>query len=195
MTQRVGVRDMQRQDRGGQKSARRKVRSAVGRIFLFLILAFPLCLWSAQAEQVTGKVVSVLDGDTLVVLDESKRQHKIRLHQIDAPEKRQDYGTRSRQSLADLAFGKPVSVKIVARDRYGRKVGQVLVDGLDVGLEQIRRGMAWVYRQYATDPVYFAAEASARQKRLGLWVQPHPIPPWQWRHVRRDNAFSIKTLR
>ncbi|MGY6217351.1 thermonuclease family protein [Methylolobus aquaticus] len=142
-------------------------------------------LWAqtgVATDWIEGKVVGVADGDTLTVLDAGKRQHKIRLHQIDAPEKKQDYGMRSKQSLSDLAFGKTVRVEVVDIDRYRREVGKIWVGPLDANLEQVKRGMAWVYRKYAREQSYYAAEEAARKARIGLWAQPNPIPPWEFRH-------------
>ena len=92
------------------------------------------------------------DGDTISVLDSSKGLTKVRLHQIDAPEKRQDFGQRSKQSLSDLVYGKHVRIEIADMDRYGRTVGKVWVNGKDANLEQVKRGMAWVYTKYASEP-------------------------------------------
>lgn len=142
------------------------------------------------AQTIVGRVVGVHDGDTITVLDGGKRQHRIRLAQIDAPERRQAFGERSRQSLADLVFGKEVEVEVLAIDRYGRKVGKVRAGGMDVNLEQVRRGMAWVYRKYASDPAYFAIEAEARKAKRGLWAQPNPVPPWEFRHGQTKKGPS-----
>ncbi|MCX8050118.1 MAG: thermonuclease family protein, partial [Methylohalobius sp.] len=143
------------------------------------------------AAILTGRVVGVSDGDTITLLDAQRRQHRIRLHQIDAPERRQDFGERSRQSLAELVFGKEVVVEVVTTDRYGREVGKVKVDGTDANLEQVKRGLAWVYRQYAEDPAYFAAEEEARAAKRGLWLQPNPIPPWEFRHGKKGTTGRI----
>ena len=108
----------------------------------------------------------------IAVLDSSKETVKIRLHQIDAPEKKQDFGQRSKQSLSDLVYGKHVRIEVADTDKYGRTVGKVWVNGKEANLEQVRRGMAWVYTQYASDPAYFAAERIAKDGRTGLWSQP-----------------------
>lgn len=139
----------------------------------------------AHAESITGRVVGVADGDTLTVLDSNKGLTKIRLHQIDAPEKKQDFGQRSKQSLSDLAYGKQVRVEVFDTDHYGRTVGKVWVNGQDANLEQVKRGMAWVYEKYANDQAYFAAERAAKSGRVGLWNQPNPTPPWVFRHPER----------
>lgn len=149
--------------------------------FLTAFLALGLSL-PVLASTLEGKVVGVSDGDTLTVLLVDKRQAKIRLAQIDAPEKKQDFGQAAKKSLSDMAFGKQVVVEYKDEDRYGRVVGKVLVDGLDVNLEQIKKGMAWVYRQYADDQAYYSAEEVARNQSIGIWSQPSPIPPWEFRN-------------
>lgn len=143
---------------------------------------------SAHAETVKGRVVGVADGDTITVLDADKVQHKIRLSGIDAPEKKQAFGNRSKESLSDLVFDKTVIVETEKRDRYGRQIGKVLVEGQDVNLVQVERGMAWFYRQYRSElsandrRLYEAAEDAARAGRRGLWRDTEPVPPWDFRH-------------
>jgi micrococcal nuclease len=164
----------------GRQTFAAKVAVSFATIAALLTLSGP-----ATAELLYGKVVGVSDGDTITVLDSANMPHKIRLNQIDAPEKRQDFGQRSKQSLSDLVFGRNVQVDVSTRDRYGREIGQVLVNGTDANLEQVKRGLAWVYRRYAKDRAYFAAEEAARAIRIGLWSQPNPTPPWEFRHTRR----------
>lgn len=144
-----------------------------------------------QAAIIEGRVVGVADGDTLTVLDSSNTQHKIRLAGIDAPEKKQAFGARSKQSLSDLVFDRQVIVQSDKRDRYGREVGTVLVDGKDANLEQVTRGFAWHYKAYereqSTDDrkLYDFAEQQARAGRRGLWADVDPVPPWDFRHSKR----------
>ncbi len=140
-------------------------------------------------ETLRGRIIAVLDGDTVTLLDESRSQHRIRLAQIDAPEighgrnkPGQPFGQRSKQSLSDLAFSKDARADCPQTDRYGRQVCTILVGNLDVNLEQVRRGMAWVYRKYARDPSYYQAEDESRRAGRGLWSYPDAIPPWEWRH-------------
>jgi len=143
---------------------------------------------TANAETITGLVVGVSDGDTITVLDANKVQHKIRLAGIDAPEKKQAFGNRSKESLSALAFDKTVNVETDKQDRYGRQVGKVLVNGQDVNLVQVERGMAWFYRQYQREQspndrrLYEAAEDAARADKRGLWRDADPMPPWEFRH-------------
>lgn len=145
----------------------------------------------AQAEILTGRVVKIADGDTLTVLDASKQQHRVRLTGIDAPERKQAFGTVSRQHLAELAFGREVSVEWHKRDRYQRILGKVLVEGVDANLEQVRAGLAWHYKHYARDQhpadrtLYAEAEELASINGVGLWRDPAPIAPWDFRRKRK----------
>lgn len=136
--------------------------------------------FSLSATAFEGKVVSVADGDTLTVLS-GKTQYKVRLSQIDAPEKNQPWGNRSRQSLIAFAAGKDVFVEVSGKDRYGRIIGSVLVNGVCAGEYQIKNGMAWVYDQFVTDYSIYDIQSLARTKRVGLWSEPEPVAPWLWR--------------
>jgi endonuclease YncB( thermonuclease family) len=155
-----------------------------------MLTAFSLIV-AAQPETITGKVIGIADGDTLTVLDGANQQHKIRLDGIDAPESNQDFGSRSKQSLSDLIFGKKVTITGSNKDRYGRVVGKVKLDGKDINLEQINRGMAWFYRQYAKElspedqKLYDETETKARYARRGLWIASSPMPPWKFRAENR----------
>lgn len=133
---------------------------------------------------ITGNVVAVADGDTLTVLRD-REQIKVRLAEIDAPEKAQAFGSRSKQSLSDLCFGKMATLGDSGKDRYGRTLARVYCDGIDTNAEQVRRGMAWVYRKYAPkDSPLYAVENEARAARRGLWADAEPMPPWKWRHQK-----------
>lgn len=138
----------------------------------------------ALAATLSGKVVSVVDGDTITILTSDKEQVKIRLVEIDAPEKDQPYGQKSKQSLSDMVFGKDVSVEWEKTDKYKRTLGRVFVGDTDVNLQQVKRGAAWAYTQYLTDDRIRKAEEEARAAKVGLWaLQADQImPPWDWRH-------------
>ncbi len=144
---------------------------------------------SACADQLAGRVISIADGDTLTVLDHLQVQHKIRLVGIDAPEKRQPFGSGSKSSLASLCFGKTATVDWEKRDRYQRIVGKVWCDNQDAGLAQIGKGMAWWYEAYAKEQeatdqhLYSQAQMRARSERVGLWQDGNPTPPWTWRRA------------
>lgn len=182
--------------------------------------SFPTCLFrlvlcaaallfytcAAGAVELHGRVVGVSDGDTITVLDATRSPHKIRLAGIDAPEKNQPYGARSKENLSALVFGKPVVVVWQKRDRYGRILGHVLVlvPGTcgrpdcarleDAGLEQVESGLAWHYKRYQNEQTpderrrYARAEQDARAKREGLWQDTHPVPPWEYRVSQRAGA-------
>ena len=151
----------------------------------FLLLTINL-----QAATLQGKVVSVADGDTITVLDGNKTQHKIRLQGIDAPEKAQAFGHKSKQSLNQLVHSKMVTVEFEKKDKYGRTVGKVLLNGTDVCLEQIKLGMAWHYKQYQSEQskedrdTYAQAELTARTQAVGLWKDKSPTAPWEFRRQR-----------
>jgi endonuclease YncB( thermonuclease family) len=142
-------------------------------------------------QPIIGKVVGVSDGDTITVLDDQKRQHKVRLDGIDAPDNNQDFGSRAKQSLSDLVFGKTVTVTSSKKDKYGRTLGKVTLDGKNINLEQVNRGMAWFYRFYAKElrpedaTAYDQAEASARKEKRGMWANGEPMPPWDYRRSGR----------
>jgi len=141
---------------------------------------------SAGAGELGGRVVSVHDGDTLTVLV-SQKQIKVRLLDIDAPESKQPFGTRSRQSLGEICAGKPAQVDDRGEDRYGRTLGRVSCAGVDANAEQVRRAMAWVYERYAPkDSPLYKLQREARLDRRGLWAQDSPVPPWEWRERRRS---------
>lgn len=129
-------------------------------------------------------VVGVTDGDTLTARcdapDGTVTMH-VRLAEIDAPEKRQPFGERSKEHLASLCFEKPAVVRLKTRDRYGRSVARVECHGVDASAAQVRTGMAWAFTKYLTDPVIRAEEHRAREARAGLWVDARPTPPWEWR--------------
>ncbi len=151
-----------------------------------------IVIGDAAAYTLTGKVIGVADGDTITVLDESKTQHKIRLAGIDAPEKKQPFGERSKQSLSTMVFQKFITVEWSKRDRYGRVVGKVMVNGQDVGLAQVSAGFAWHYKAYereqsrADKDTYAQAEDEARSDRRGLWRDTKPTPPWEFRRPRKS---------
>lgn len=157
---------------------------------IFTVFAV-LISFSCFGDTLSGRVVGVTDGDTVTVLVNEQDQYKIRVSGIDAPEKKQAFGQKAKEKMSGLVFGKDVVVEWNKRDRYGRTIGVVLVDGQDAGLELIRSGLAWHYKQYQREQSpadrerYGAAEEAARAERIGLWSDAEPTPPWEWRHRRR----------
>lgn len=145
------------------------------------LLAGPLL-----AAEYAGRVVGVSDGDTLTLLvpdGTSYQQVKVRLGEIDTPERKQPYGTRAQQTLSDLAYNQQARVVVQDTDRYGRTVGRVYVGSVDVNAEMVKQGAAWAYRQYLKDQSLLKLEADAKAAKRGLWGLPEAerCPPWDWR--------------
>jgi len=171
---------------------------SIVRIVNTLLFAAILAPQVGIAAELTGRVVGVHDGDTITVLDATKKQYKIRLAGIDAPERKQAFGAKSKQNLSDMVYRKQVTVDWTKRDRYKRIVGKVMftpslcaspacLEKTDANYQQVAAGMAWHYKQYAPEQSpedrqrYAAAENQAREAKRGLWVDPKPVPPWDWR--------------
>ena len=149
----------------------------------FLLAAGLMLAFHAHAD-ITGKVVAVADGDTITVLHD-KVQVKVRLTEIDAPEKAQAFGNRSKKSLTDLCLDTTAVLAEKGKDRYGRTLARVTCNGTDVNAEQVRRGLAWAYTKYLTDPQIKVIEGEARAAKSGLWHDDKPMPPWEWRQAQR----------
>lgn len=162
------------------------------RMLLFAAMMFFAA--TSFADTLQGRVVGVSDGDTVTVLDSSNTQFKIRLMGIDAPEKKQAFGNKSKTSLSDWIFNKQVTVEYRKKDRYGRIVGKIVVAGVDANFEQIKAGMAWHYKKYQSEQsvddrlIYAQAEEGARAQKLGLWFDADPTPPWEFRKETRDKS-------
>ena len=160
-------------------------------IFQCIVALVLFLAGNLNASTLQGKVVHVADGDTITVLDATNTQHKIRLQGIDAPEKAQAFGQKSKQSLHQLVHSKQVSVEYQKKDNYGRAVGKVVYNGTDVCLEQIKFGMAWHYKQFESEQskedreIYAQAELSARANAIGLWKDKQPSPPWEFRKLNK----------
>ena len=157
------------------------------RLILLAALTAPLY---ALAAPISCKVVAISDGDTLTCLTAERAQIKVRLAEIDTPEKTQPYGQKSKAALSALVFGKQVTLAAQAKDRYGRTVARVTAGGQDANREMVRLGAAWVYRQYSKDKSLLAVEAEAQASRRGLWALPQAdiVPPWEWRKAKRSAA-------
>ena len=139
------------------------------------------------SDLLMGRIVGISDGDTVTLLDANHWRYKIRLTGIDAPEKKMSFGQRSKEHLSDLIFGKDVQVETEKLDRFGRTLGKILLNRNDINLAMINAGLAWHYKKYQSDQsrsdrmLYAHAEDQARQQRTGLWRDPRPTPPWEWR--------------
>lgn len=148
----------------------------------FSIVLMLLALPMLAVAQTRGKVVSVKDGDTIEILAEG-RPVRVRLTGIDCPEKAQPYGQTAKQFASDLCFEDTVTVLGSERDRYGRLLGTVmLADGRNLNTELVRAGLAWHYVKYSQDAQLAALETEARAAKRGLWADPQPVAPWDWRH-------------
>jgi endonuclease YncB( thermonuclease family) len=143
-------------------------------------------VYAADPQQLPGQVVRIVDGDTLV-LEAGDVRHKIRLAGIDAPERNQPWGDASTRELRRQVAGKEIVVEWSKRDRWKRLIGVVKLDGVDQNLHLVERGLAWHYKKYEAEQspgdrdAYSAAEKAAQGARRGLWSDPEPIPPWEWR--------------
>jgi endonuclease YncB( thermonuclease family) len=157
---------------------------------IFLIFLFFSLL--SLAEELIGKVIKVSDGDTITVLDSSNQKYKVRLRGIDAPETQQAFGDTSTQSLAELVYDKEVTVSWDKKDKYYRILGKVIVDGRDANYLQLKKGLAWYYKQYEKDlsdddkKRYLEAEEWARNYNEGLWADSNSIPPWEFRRKGKN---------
>ncbi|HWI15841.1 MAG TPA: thermonuclease family protein [Burkholderiales bacterium] len=151
----------------------------------------------SEGAELRGRVVGVADGDTLTVLVDHEAV-RIRLSDIDAPERGQSYGANARQSLAELCAGRMATVVSEGHDRYGRTLGVVACGGVDANREQVRRGLAWVYARYARrDSPLYEVEREAREQGRGLWQGADPLPPWLWRsrHKARPAQWAHRADR
>tara|TARA_B110000879_G_C11024136_1_gene452112 strand:- start:156 stop:629 length:474 start_codon:yes stop_codon:yes gene_type:complete len=148
---------------------------------LLIVPLFLIFNLSAQAEIIEGLVVKIADGDTLTLLTGSNEKIKVRLAGIDTPERKQPFGSEAKQALSKLVFQKKALIEVETKDRYGRTVGIVFVDGQNINYELVRQGMAWVYRKYTNDEILYELEAQAKTKKTGLWADAKPIAPWSWR--------------
>ena len=158
----------------------RSARTMLG-VAIFLLVA---CL-CACADELTGRVVKVADGDTITVQLSNKKRERVRFLGIDAPEHDQAYGAEARTAMNKLANSRMVKVVYEQRDMYGRIVGQVFIGERDLGMLMLRMGLAWHYKQYSNSKEYAAAEAAARVAKAGLWHDASPMPPWEFRREQK----------
>lgn len=152
------------------------------RIYFIFILVFIISTCDCFAQKFEVKVVKISDGDTFVGINRDNLQIKFRIWGIDAPEKKQAYGTKSKEFLSSLIFGKTIIVDVQKQDGWGRYLAYVYTpDGKDVSFEMINNGYAWHYIKYDSSSTYKIAEANARKSKVGLWMDHKPIAPWNFR--------------
>lgn len=145
-----------------------------------LVLPLLLLISACALGQIRGKVISISDGDTFTILVEQE-QIKIRLHGIDCPEKSQDFGNVAKQFLSDLIFNKEVEVIQTDVDRYGRTIGKASINGVSVNEQLLKAGLAWHYKYYDNNSSWAEFELTAQRDKKGLWANPSPTPPWEFR--------------
>lgn len=173
------------------------VRSLASTV-IFLLAAHASAQTCIAPSCFHADVVAVADGDTVTVLRQTAagpRQVRVRLTEIDAPERGQPWGTRARQALADKVFRRTVLVAPSGEDRYGRLLARLQVDGRDVNRDMVREGHAWVYRRYATEN-WLPDEAVARDSGSGLWSLgvDASVPPWEWRRGAHQQRRKVATI-
>ena len=151
------------------------------RKYLQIVLFILILCSNANSLELIGKVIKVSDGDTVTILTEDKTQHKIRLNDIDAPEKKQAFGNKSKDNLAKYIAGKTVTVEYQKKDKYKRVLGTIYYNNTDINLQQVKDGYAWVYKKYSNNQTYYKAEKLARDKRVGLWIDKNSLEPWEFR--------------
>lgn len=162
-------------------------------IVVLFLMALLLPFGQTYAETFTGKLVRVLDGDTVEVIHNGKAE-RVRLAQIDCPEKNQPFGQSAKRFVLEIAAQRIVAVEVETIDRYDRIVGEVfLPDGSNLNKQIVSAGFAWQYKIYSKDTEYFDLEKSARDARRGLWQEEAPVAPWEWRKVQRQASISQPT--
>jgi|HubBroStandDraft_6_1064221.scaffolds.fasta_scaffold363852_2 micrococcal nuclease len=163
---------------------RLQVLGLLGLIVADLLSGRVLAIDASRHYPIAGRVVAIADGDTLTLLDAARVRHRIRLAEIDAPEKAQPFGTVARENLASKVFGKLVRVEVVDVDAYHREVGRIYLGERLINREMVQDGLAWDYRAYDRAGEFSSAELDARRHRRGLWADPRPVPPWEWRREK-----------
>lgn len=149
---------------------------------LLLLVILSSYLFSLE---LIGKVVKISDGDTITILTNDKTQYKIRLNDIDAPEKKQAFGNKSKDNLAKYIAGKTVKVEYKTKDKYKRILGTIYYNNIDINLQQVKDGYAWVYKKYSKNQDYYNAEKLARENKKGLWNDKNPLEPWEFRKQKK----------
>ena len=155
------------------------------RKYLQIVLFILILCSNANSLELIGKVIKVSDGDTVTILTEDKTQQKIRLNDIDAPEKKQAFGNKSKDNLAKYIAGRTVAVEYQKKDKYKRILGTIYYNNRDINLQQVKDGYAWVYKKYSNNQTYYKEEIKAKESKKGLWIEKNPVAPWEFRKQKR----------
>ncbi len=158
-----------------------------------LVLLFLLFSFNCFSQNISGKVIAIIDGDTFKLLMQDSLQHRIRIANIDCPEKKQPFSNRAKQFTSEAIFGKMIMVEVLKTDRYGRLIGVVTYDKvMNLNHELVKNGMAWHYVKYSNDNDLQKIEDNARYKKIGLWSDPNAIAPWIWRSNKKKKTGAKK---
>lgn len=158
---------------------------------LFILLLFVTSITIAQT--ITGKVIAITDGDTFKLLTNDSVVHRVRLANIDCPEKKQAFSKQAKQFVSEAIFSKTVQVEVLKKDRYRRLIANVFYgDSLNLNHQLVKNGFAWHYLKYSKDPILQSLEDQARKKKIGLWQDPTAIAPWVWRDNKKKNYKKSK---
>lgn len=161
--------------------------------FLFVVAINIKVNESFKKETIIGKVVGITDGDTFKLLTKDSTLIKVRLANIDCPERKQPFSKKAKQFVSDAIFSKTVTLKVLKKDRYRRYISNVIYDDtLSLCHELIKTGLAWHYKKYSKDSILQSLEDRARKKKLGLWQDPNAIPPWEWRDLKKNKAKELR---
>ncbi|MGD9332580.1 MAG: thermonuclease family protein [Desulfobacterales bacterium] len=159
-------------------------RCLLGGLFIVLI-SLVAAAPALAGDLIAARVIGVTDGDSVIVLEDGNNRVKIRLHGVDCPEIGQASGAEAKNFTSGLSFGKAIEYRLVGIDKFGSTVATVyLDDGRELNLEIIKAGLGWYEKRYLKRPDYADAEAQARKDKIGLWADPDPLSPWEWRRKK-----------
>jgi len=148
---------------------------------------------SDQSTIISGKVIAVLDGDTIDILDSHREKIRIRIHGIDAPEIGQPFGRNAKDLLAERIAGQQVNVVCLSHDRFGRTIGDIIWNGDRLSVQLVTEGMAWHQVSFALNDLELAtAELKARSDKVGLWSDKRHVPPWEWRKLSKEERDKLR---
>jgi micrococcal nuclease len=148
---------------------------------VFFAMALVLSSAACAENELSGKVISVFDGNTIEVIADDNESYKIMLYGIDSPELGQEYGDQAKKFLQKMILDKKVTVKIQGKDRWGNRLGVILIDGkVDPRFELLEAGLAWTAEKNPIEELESVKER-AREQGKGLWKEKDPTPPWIFR--------------